>query len=256
MKYKIYILRLNGSNIVKYVGLKSVTLKNRLNKHYNSIKSTKNKHKINWFNKNFSNITIEKIDECVDIDKAFEREKYWIKYYKNIGSKLINKTDGGEGCIVYKHTEEALCKISGKNNHRYGKPNLINKEKLGKKVEYSTNGIDWILYRSIREASEDTGVSFRFIKKMCNGSNVENREYQFRYFGGEVKPKRDRNKNNQSVRKKEVEAYYNNDWVSFDSAKDTAIYFNLRRDKIVMVCNGKRNHTGGLIFRYKKEFDK
>lgn len=33
MKYKIYILRLNGSNIVKYVGLTSGTLKNRLNKH-------------------------------------------------------------------------------------------------------------------------------------------------------------------------------------------------------------------------------
>ena len=255
MSYKIYILRTLYDETPKYVGITSGKLNTRLNNHLHDIKreSCKNYHKKNWLSKYKESVIIEQIDSTNSIEDMKEKEIFYIKKYRDAGIKLLNATDGGDGTYGYKHTEEALCKISGKNNHRYGKPNLINKERLGKKVEYSTNGIDWILYRSIREASEDTGVSFRFIKKMCNGLNVENREYQFRYFGGEVKPKRDRNKNNQSVRKKEVEAYYNNDWVSFDSAKDAAIYFNLRRDKIVMVCNGKRNHTGGLIFRYKKE---
>ena len=254
MIYKIYILRRDDSDTIKYVGITSGALKSRLNKHYNSIKSihTKNKHKINWFNENYGNITIEKIDEAIDIYDAFERERYWIKYYKNLGNKLINKTEGGEGCFGYKHSKETINRISGKNNHRYGKPNLINKERLGHMVEYSNDGINWILYKSIRDASVDTGVSYRFIKKMCNGLHVESREYQFRYHGVDVMLNRDRKKNDQSVRKKEVEVYYKNNWVSFESAKEAAIYFNLKRDKIVMVCNGKRNHTGGLIFRYKK----
>lgn len=44
--------------------------------------------------------------------------------------------------------------------------------------------------------------------------------------------------------------FCNYNWVSFD--KDTPTYFNLRRDKIVMISNDKRNHTGEFIFRYKK----
>ena len=87
---------------------------------------------------------------------------------------------------------------------------------------------------------------------MCNGLHVESREYQFRYYGSEVIVNRNRKKNDQSIRKKEVEVYYKNNWVSFESAKDAADYFNLKREKIVMVCNWKINHTGGLIYRYKK----
>lgn len=41
-----------------------------------------------------------------------------------------------------------------------------------------------------------------------------------------------------------------NNWVSL--LKDTPTYFNLKRDKIVMISNDKRNHTGEFIFRYKK----
>jgi hypothetical protein len=41
-------------------------------------------------------------------------------------------------------------------------------------------------------------------------------------------------------------------YIIFDCAAEAAQHFNLKREKIVMVCNGKRNHTGGIIFRYKK----
>lgn len=39
----------------------------------------------------------------------------------------------------------------------------------------------------------------------------------------------------------------------FDSASDAADYFGLKRCKIVMVCNGVRNKTGGIVFRYKEK---
>jgi len=254
MKYKVYILKNINSNLVKYVGITSGTLKSRLSKHYNSIKleNNKNKHKINWFNNNKGLIIIEKIEEFDDAQVAFEREKYWINYYRNKGINLINKTDGGEGCLGYKHDEETLKKMSGCNNHRFGKPNLINKDKLGRMVEYSIDGKKWILYKSMRDASKETGVTFRFIKKMCEGNYVDERSYYFRYHNDIVKGKKIRNKIDNSHRMKKVEAYLDGKYIIFDCAASAAQHFNLKREKIVMVCNGKRNHTGGIIFRYKK----
>ena len=37
---------------------------------------------------------------------------------------LVNLTDGGKGSINFKHKKETIFKISGKNNHKYGKGHL------------------------------------------------------------------------------------------------------------------------------------
>lgn len=43
------------------------------------------------------NIKIELIEENLDEQTAFEKEKYYIEYYKKLGAKLTNMTSGGEG---------------------------------------------------------------------------------------------------------------------------------------------------------------
>lgn len=93
----IYLLRDPIDNEVKYIG-KTNNLKVRLKAHLNPARF-KNTHKFNWIkklrNKNLKP-TLEIIEKC-SINNWKEREKYWIKYYLDAGTKLTNKTDGGDG---------------------------------------------------------------------------------------------------------------------------------------------------------------
>ncbi len=76
-KYKIYKLVLDGD--VMYVGRTKMTLRERKAGGYKYIKGDP-----------LLDSTIELIEETDDIS----RERYWIKYYREFGSKLYNKRDG------------------------------------------------------------------------------------------------------------------------------------------------------------------
>lgn len=60
--------------------------------------SMRNKYFLNVVNKvGKENIQINIIESNLSEDVAFEREKYYIKYYKENGHPLTNMTNGGEG---------------------------------------------------------------------------------------------------------------------------------------------------------------
>jgi hypothetical protein len=250
--YRIYILRTLDDKTPRYVGITTGKLNTRLNKHLHDIKreSCKNYHKKNWLSKYKESVVIEQIDQADSIEDLKEKEIFYIKKYRESGIKLLNATDGGDGSYGYKHTEEVIKNMSGENNHRWGKPNLYNKERFGKKIEYSKDGKNWILFNSIREAALNTNISFRTIKNICEGDYTIFTNY-FRYNGESFKGKRVRKKNDQSIRKIKVEAFVNDEWILYKSAKEAAESLNVNRSKIVLVCNGKRLTTGGFKFRYK-----
>ena len=61
-------------------------------------RSMRNRYFNNVVNKlGMENIVIEIIEDNLDEPTAFEREKYYIQFYKNKGHKLTNMTSGGEG---------------------------------------------------------------------------------------------------------------------------------------------------------------
>jgi hypothetical protein len=255
-EYKVYILRLIDEKTPKYVGITSGDLNKRLVKHMHDIKreSCKNKHKKNWLSKYRDSIIIEQIDTAVDIYDLKQKEILYIKKYKDIGIDLVNATNGGDGSYGFKHSEETIKKISGQNNHRYGKPNLHNKQILGNKVESSIDGgKTWVLHESIREASISTTTSCRTISYVCSGRYTKNRMgVIFRYFGHEYVGGINKIKKNQSIRKRPIECLLDDKWVSFLSAVDASIELGLNRVSIIDVCKGRRNHTGGYKFRYKE----
>ena len=76
--------------------------------------------------------TAEKIADNLDEELAFLVEMEAIDAYRRRGIKLINLTDGGEGCTGYSHphSEESRAKMS--------KARIGNKNKLGKKVSDET----------------------------------------------------------------------------------------------------------------------
>jgi len=254
MEYKVYILRSSMDLRPSYVGITSGSLKSRLNKHLHDIKrpKCKNLHKKNWLLKHKNDIIIEQIDVAKDINELKMKEIYYIKKFKDDGIYLFNATSGGDGTYGFKHSEESKNKMKGVNNHRFGKQNILNKEMFGKKVESSLDGINWMLHSSIHDAERMTSVCYRTISNICKGNYVSNQSgYLFRYNLCEAIPHRDRKKNDQSIRKIEIEAFINNEWVTFKSAGDASDKLGLIRSKIVSVCNHKRNHTGGIVFRYK-----
>lgn len=238
-EYKIYVLKSTITNEVSYVGLTINKLSKRLNCHYCDVRynRTKNLHKINWFNKYNNTIIIEQIDSSDNKHDAFEKEKYWISKFRNDGIILINKTNGGEGCFGYKHNKETILKISGENNHRFGKKHtkewiLDAKNRIPVNKGIKTN-----------KPAHNRGVapSDITIEKIRNSklgsklsdSTIENMKAVDR-----------------SYKNKKIEALIDKKWIVFDSMKDASVELKLNPQKISLVCSGKRKSTGGLFFRY------
>ena len=145
---KIYIYGLidKEKNELKYIG-KSINPQSRYRKH---LQESKNKctYKDNWIcsllqNNNKPELLI--IDEVNQDDWVFW-EKYYISYYKFIGCKLTNITDGGDNPPVRtgkKRTKEEIEKISKSNLGKKRSDETrkkISLSKKGKPIQHLNNG--------------------------------------------------------------------------------------------------------------------
>lgn len=139
----IYSLSHPETGEIRYVGMTFGTLKNRLSAHISRARQKiDNTHKSNWIRKILRQEMRPKIEmlELAPVGKHIEREKWWIKKFGR--KNLVNSTDGGEGMLGYKHTDEAKKKISkahvgkkfspdavrkrsGENHYNYGKTQSV-----------------------------------------------------------------------------------------------------------------------------------
>lgn len=104
--------------------------KDRIFKHLSYKHCDKNKHKSNTINKiinegyDIKNYIIKLVDN-IDEQRAFELEMYLIKALRNTGINLTNKTDGGEGVLGFKHSDETIrllsSMFSGINNPAFNR---------------------------------------------------------------------------------------------------------------------------------------
>jgi hypothetical protein len=117
IKTFIYSLEYPIGNI-RYIG-KSDNPEKRLKRHIKESKWRNKNHRDHWLN-SLDNPPILHIIEEVKYSEWQDREVYWISFYKKQGYKLVNGTDGGEGCNGFKgrkHTDETKQNLSkiGKN---------------------------------------------------------------------------------------------------------------------------------------------
>lgn len=100
---KIYGL-LDQNNKIKYIGNTKRSLKTRLYAHIFNAKYDSDKSKRNqWIRSCLSNGYIPKIILIEETeDDGYDKEEYYIKYYKSLGYDLVNSTDGGKGIKGYK----------------------------------------------------------------------------------------------------------------------------------------------------------
>ncbi|MFW6225789.1 MAG: NUMOD3 domain-containing DNA-binding protein [bacterium] len=74
--------------------------------------------------------------EFCNENNYLEKEKYWILYYNTVIPNGYNLTNGGEGCIGFKHTDESKKKMKRKlsleHKNKLSEKKMGNKNRLGK----------------------------------------------------------------------------------------------------------------------------
>src|ERR1017187_7152861 len=96
---------------VRYVGKTNISFTRRLNEHW-LCRLKKLTHKDKWLSSLSEKPIIVEIEVVPDGESWQEAEQFWIGCFRDLGYRLTNGTDGGDGRSKFKTTEETKRKIS------------------------------------------------------------------------------------------------------------------------------------------------
>ena len=178
----IYALKDPITQQIKYVG-KSKSIRRRLQSHIDYARKTDRKRRyvsdwiLSLLRKNLRpeisilEITTEKL-WC-------DREKYWIKHFKELGCSLCNLTDGGKSNNGYKYTKE-LKDVRRQARIGYRTPESVKKKisrSLSKKVKCVE---DNVTFNSMKEAAIYSGASnSTFHRKLHKKQLINGKTYEY-----------------------------------------------------------------------------
>jgi group I intron endonuclease len=119
----IYVLVDPRDQTIRYVGITAKPLEQRLIEHLREINRRKiHSHRKHWIallaRRGYRPIILPL--QTVEDDDRWEAERYWIRYYRDLGCRLVNNTDGGEGVVGYRHsatTRQRLVKSSARRGN-------------------------------------------------------------------------------------------------------------------------------------------
>lgn len=108
----VYLIE-NHKNGKKYIGITKYSIDERFSKHKSESKTNKNKRLYQaMFKHGIESFSCKMIEEC-DNEFIYEKEKYWISFYKSNEYEYgYNMTAGGEGCVDRELNEDSKKKIS------------------------------------------------------------------------------------------------------------------------------------------------
>lgn len=227
-KVKIYTLSDPTTKEIRYVGKTELSLTKRLYYHIYDLNKSKDKHKINWFNKILKNglkpiITL--VDEVPHDEWKFW-EKYWISQFKTWGFKLINYLEGGNG-----FSSEDVKKLWKNKNYREFHTNRV---KGDKNPFYG------------KSHSDDVR---KILRVKCPNYGKANGNY------GKTHPKevRDKMRDNQPNLKKvirlDLDGNYIDEW---NGIKFMCRELNLDDSAVIRVMKGKAKTHKGFKFKYRE----
>lgn len=96
---------------LRYIGLTKRGMKRRMKDHLWEAKKGRITHLYNWIRNLDMPPKIVVLRECNTLRELLQAETETIAYYRSLGCKLTNLTDGGQG-RSFSHTEETKLKIS------------------------------------------------------------------------------------------------------------------------------------------------
>lgn len=167
------------SGEIRYIGKTSVkNPKKRLTRHvYDSCVRKCRTYCGNWIRSLAENRTVPvmKILEICEKSLANEREIAYILLFKNMGSRLTNLTNGGDGMSGYRHTDESKLKISIGNKGKNAGKHLL--EETKEKIRISTTGSNNHFYGKTHKPDTSQKMSLalignkRFLGKKHSGES-------------------------------------------------------------------------------------
>ena len=222
----------------------------RMNQHKNRANDEKYQEPV-YRAMRLHNHTSEILFECKDEIEMYNKETETIALYKSQGKELYNCTDGGEGTIGYKHTDESKVIMSAKAKERL---TMEMRERIsvslgGKLIaKYDLEGNLICIYKSVIYIDTDTR-SKKMISSCCNGERNSTRGYIWRYVEDlhttpdkiEVKLK----KRNTGVKAFDLNGNYCG---TFKSAVECAKFLGISDSNIGSVLNGKKKNVKGYTF--------
>jgi len=113
----IYTLSHPETNEIRYIGKTERSLPERKREH-RFLAKREGTHLYCWWRSLPIEPVAAVLQEVANRDLG-AAEKYWIAYFRQLGTRLVNHTDGGEGQSGFKHSEKTKAKISAANK---GKP--------------------------------------------------------------------------------------------------------------------------------------
>lgn len=234
----------NIANNKMYIGL-STNIYSRWRKHKRML--NKNEHpnehlQLSWNTYGEDNFKFNIIETC-DKELLGQREEYYIDYFQtqcNIYG--YNKTSGGEGAKS---------------------PNVESIDKLSKSktiypvVKLNLNGEFVCEYRNCRVAADDVGGSSENIRACCNKKDEHKTAYGSIWMYKHEYEKHGCNINDY-IHTKYVKPIIQYDLkmnfvAEYQSARDVEESTGIGYKMISRVCNYKRKHTHGYIFRFKDD---
>lgn len=220
----IYGLIDSTSNELRYVG-KTVNLNRRYRRHI-SERNLHDSYKDRWIRKLINNghsIELVTIDIVNNNDWKFW-ESHYISYFKTIGCRLTNGTNGGDQPPTTKgrhHTEESKLKMS---NFKIGKP------------------IPWLNNSTPRSDSHKQNLSKSLIGRTSpNKDKLFNKEWCENLSKGH-------NSQKKTINQLDLQGNFIKEWESIRLAEKT---LNIRH--ISECCGNYRNNktSGGFKWEYK-----
>ena len=219
-----------------YVGETSSTLIDRVRNHLRK-KGTEFEKAINRKNMDHFEWAILQ-DNLTDIEKRFEREKFFIKKYDTY-NKGYNMTKGGGGTKGLKHTPQNNEKNSLRRTEHFKNPENRKEQSKANLLAHAINP---------KQGEEHS-------KRMVESFDPKTEEGRKKREQTSKKQK-DYYENNEVVyvsryKKKPFFAYKNGQCIGFFiSQSECSRMLNVSKAHISKVLNGKRNTTGGYEFKY------
>jgi len=192
-------------------------------------------------------------DNIETIEKANEREKYWIAYYHTYIYDNVpagyNLTKGGEGSIGYKHSSETKAKIKQRLKEVFpnGKPSAMKgkhhsaktKEKI--RQDNLKNPRRYWLGKHRDEATRQKIRERRALQKMLPESYTKALETKIK------------NGTLGNIHINQIDIATGAIIKEWNSLSEAASELNIKVGNICRVCKGQRKNAGGYKWEYKKE---
>ena len=252
MQFKIYLV-MNRTNFKKYVGLTSRTVARRFYEHSINRKSAIGLAIQKYGRDNFLVVVIE---TCETLEKANEREKYWIAFHDCIAPSGYNRTDGGECAIPSEETRERQSEAANKRFENPQEREKISETLTGRKDSEEVKARKRAAQkkRYAENPMESQKQSEGLKKRFSNPDEHKKHSEIMKKYKAEH-PVTDETKRAISVKKekykKKVRCIETGE--IFESISIAAKNFNTEPTQISRVCRGVRQTYHGYHFEFVKD---